>query len=132
MTVPLESVSSITGDANSRSDVAVTPDLSTVEGLQTPVVSNAGVRRLSKPKAKRAKLETVVSEDSSCVSDSTADVTDDKKENKRDKDFVLDTPSRRSTGFCFGNGSFVCQKSQVQHLIDQITLNVTLKNVKDC
>ena len=73
----------------------------------------------------------MVSEDSSCVSDSTADVTDDKKENKRDKDFVLDTPSRRSTGFCFGNGSFVCQKSQVQHLIDQI--NKTSKcNTKKC
>ena len=55
LTVPLESVTSITDDANSRSDVAVTPDLSTVEGLQTPVVSNAGVSRLSKAKQAQGK-----------------------------------------------------------------------------
>ena len=85
----------------------------------TPVVSDT-----DNPKAKRIKL---VSEDKSCASDSTSNVTDD----ERDKDFVLNTPNRRSTDFCFGNGAFIAQKSQMQDLIDQI--NKTSKcSTKDC
>ena len=75
----------------------------------------------------RAKLDTVVSEDSSCPSDSTAAVTEN--EDKHDKDFVFDTPIRRSTEFSFGNGPFLCQK--LQHLIDQI--NKTSRcNTENC
>ena len=96
----------IINDTNSGSDVAVTPDVSFAADSETPV----------KPKAKRAKLDTTISEDSSCASD----VTDNEKEDKHDKEFLLDTPSRRSGEFCFGNGAFFCQKSQLQHFIDQI------------
>ena len=86
----------IINDMNSGSDVTVIPDVSIAADNETPV----------EPKAKRAKLDATVSEDSSCASDSTADVTDNGKEDKHDKEFLLDTPSRRSGEFCFGNGSF--------------------------
>ena len=126
-----------TRDIISESNVAVTSVLSITdddESLQTPLsVSNAVVRRLSKPKAKRAKLEPVVSEEESSASDSTVDdVTDDKKVDKHDNMFVWDTPSRRSTDFCYGNGCFIAQKSQMKDLIDQInkTSNCNTENCK--
>ena len=86
----------IINDMNSGSDVTVIPDVSIAADNETPV----------EPKAKCAKLDATVSEDSSCASDSTADVTDNEKEDKHDKEFLLDTPSRRSGEFCFGNGAF--------------------------
>jgi len=86
----------IINDTNSGSDVTVIPDVSIAADNETPV----------EPKAKRTKLDTTVSKDSSCASDSTADVTDDEKEDKHDKEFHLDTPSRRSGEFSFGNGAF--------------------------
>ena len=119
-------------DTNSGLNVAVTPDISMADdNFHTPVGSNAHVSRLSKHKAKRAKLDTVVSEDSSYASDSTADVTDNEKEDKYDKEFVFDTPIRRSTEFCFGNGPFLCQKSQLEHLIDQVN-NTSHCNTENC
>ena len=89
----------IINNTNSGFNVTVTPDVSFAADNETPV----------EPKAKRAKLDTTISEDSSCASD----VTDNEKEDKHDKEFLLDTPSRRSGEFCFGNGAFLCQKSQL-------------------
>ena len=114
----------VISDANSVDVDKQVPTVS--ECLQTPVVSNSAT--LSKPKAKRAKVECVVSEDDSCVSDSTSD---DENIDKHDEDFILDASSSKFADFCFGNGAFIGQKSQMQDLIDQI--NKTSKcSTKDC